>query len=111
MATFTYVPSFSTSIDQEPKILEAKFGDGYEQAVLNGINSDPETWSLKFTNISSTNAQVIVDFFLTNETATTPFDWMNPNGVTGRYKCRKWTRTYDGYEPNGLTCTFDEVFW
>lgn len=111
MATFTYTPSYSTSLAQEPKILEAKFGDGYEQAIFNGLKHSPESWSIKFTSISATEVQNIISFFVDNNTATTPFDWTNPNGISGRYKCRQWTRTYDGFEPNGLTCTFDEVFW
>ena len=111
MATFSYTPSYSTSLKQQPKILEAKFGDGYEQATLMGINTNPETWNLKFTDMSNTTVSAIISFFITNDTATTPFDWTNPNSVAGRYKCKEWTRTYDGFEPNGLTCTFEEVFW
>ena len=111
MATFTHTPSLSTSLKQKPKILEAKFGDGYEQAVFNGINYTPEMWKLTFDNISTIDAQIIVDFFNTYNTATTPFDWTNPNGVLGKYKCREWSRTYDGFEHNNLSCTFEEVFW
>jgi len=61
--------------------------------------------------MSSTDVDTIISFFLTNNTATTPFDWTNPNSVAGRYKCKEWTRVYDGFEPNGLTCKFQEVFW
>lgn len=111
MATFIYTPSLSTSLGQEPKILEAKMGDGYEQAAFNGINYNPEKWELNFNNRSNTDVQAIIDFFITNETPITPFDWTNPNNVAGKYKCRSWKRTYDGYAHNNLTCTFDEVFW
>jgi len=111
MATFTYTPSLSTSLKQKPKILEAKFGDGYEQAMFKGINYNPEKWQLKFQNISTADAQIIVDFFGDNETPITPFDWTNPNSVAGKYKCREWSRTYDGYDHNTLTCMFEEVFW
>lgn len=113
MATFptTYVPSYASSLDQQPKILEAKFGDGYEQAVFNGINYDPEKWSLKFSNISLADADAIISFFTTNNTAITPFDWTNPNSVAGKYKCRDWKRSYDGYEHHTVTCVFEEVYW
>ena len=111
MATFSYVPSYSSSLKQAPKILEAKFGDGYEQVAYNGINYDPETWQLTFTNMAKADVDSIVSFFLTNNTATTPFDWTNPNSVAGKYKCKEWNRTYNGYEHNNLTCVFEEVFW
>ena len=111
MATFTYTPSLTTSLNQKPKILEAKFGDGYEQAVFEGINYKPEKWELKFDNISVVDAQTIVDFFNIYDSATTPFDWTNPNSVAGKYKCREWSRTYDGFSHNNLSCTFEEVFW
>ncbi len=111
MATFSYTPSYSTSLKQKPKIIEAKFGDGYEQATTMGINVDPEQWGLKFTNASKATVDAIIAFFLTNSVATTPFTWVNPDGVSGRYKCKEWARTYGGYEVNGLTCKFEEVFW
>lgn len=111
MATFTFVPSYSTSIGQQPKIIEAKFGDGYEQAIFNGINYTPKVWDLQFNNISAASAQSIINFFITNNTATTPFDWTDPESVAGKYKCKEWKQTYNAYEARSLTCKFEEVFW
>lgn len=111
MATFTYTPSYSTSLDQQPRISEATFGDGYVQAIGDGINNNPKKWSINFNAVPLTDATTILAFFTTNNTAATPFDWTAPDGVAGRYKCKSWKRSYDGFGYANISCTFEEVFW
>jgi phage-related protein len=111
MATFTYVPSYSSAVEYTPRLIEAKFGDGYEQAVENGINSNPAKWSLTFSNVSDTTAEAIISFFTAYRTYVLPFDWTDPNGVAGRYKCKSWQKTFSGYEDRTVTCTFEQVYW
>jgi len=111
MATFTALPSYSSSINVKPKIIEAKFGDGYEQAVLDGINSKPRKFSLQFNTLDKTDGDAIEAFFDTNETATTPFDWIPPSGIAGRFKCKEHSRNYVSGFTSSITCTFEEVFF
>lgn len=111
MATFTYIPSYTSALSQEPRILEAKFGDGYEQAVTDGINFNPKMWKLSFSNISHSSAATIISFFTTNNTATTSFDWTDPDGDAGKYKCKKWDKSFDGADHVSLSCEFQQVFW
>lgn len=111
MATFTYIPSYSSALSQEPRILEAKFGDGYEEIVEDGVNHASKTWKLSFNNISHATADLVIDFFETNETWLTPFDWTDPDGELGRYRCDEWSKSFDGFEPVSLSCEFKQVFW
>ena len=111
LTAFTVIPSYSSSVDFTPKILEASFGDGYSQAVGNGVNYNPQKWNLVFSNISPSTATTIINFFKTNNTATTPFDWTDPEGVAGRYKCKSWKRIYDTAGTANLTCMFEEVYF
>ena len=111
MATFTYAASYSSSLEQEPRILNAKFGDGYEQNTYDGINYNPQKWSLTFQNISKVDALSILNFFKTNNTPTTSFVWENPEGVSSKYLCKKWSRNYSGFDQMNVSCMFEEVFW
>lgn len=45
------------------RILTAKFGDGYEQRVLDGINTKNETFSASFNNRSAEEINLIAAFF------------------------------------------------
>lgn len=111
MATFTYIPSYSSSLEQTPRVLNATFGDGYEQSTLDGINHTAKKWSLTFQNRSDTDADAIISFFKTNSTATTSFDWTDPDGEALKFKCKSWRRSYDGFEHYTVTCMFEQVFW
>lgn len=111
MATFTAVPSYNSSLKVKPKILEAKFGDGYEQAVGDGINNKPRAYNLQFNVLDEADADAIEAFFDTNNTATTPFDWTPPIGAAGRFKCREHDRVFVSGTISDITCTFEEVFF
>ena len=44
------------------RVLSAKFGDGYEQRVLDGINNIEETYDVSFRNRSKAEINTIADF-------------------------------------------------
>jgi len=111
MATFTHKPSYSSNLNIKPRILEAKFGDGYEQAIGDGINTKPRKYSLQFNNLKVTDGNDIETFFDTNDTATTPFDWTPPTGSAGRFKCKEHTRDYVSGLTSNIVCLFEEVFF
>lgn len=111
MATFTYTPSFNSALDDSPDIVAVKFGDGYEQSAYKGIHKYKKLFTLGWTNITQTEANAIVDFFKTNDSAITPFNWTPPDGTEGRFLCRKHKTTYVDSDIVNLTCTFEEVNW
>lgn len=111
MATFTYIPTRSSSVAVEPRTSTATFGDGYELSILDGINNSPEMWNLSFANVDLTTAQNIVMFFKDNVTATTSFDWVTPDGNAYKFLCKKWQRSFDSSVTATISCTFQQVFW
>ena len=110
MATFSYAPSYSSKVSYKPRFKEAVFGDGYEQAAEDGINTNPATWNLSFSNITNAQAESIIGFFETNKTWITSFDWTSPRGVAGKYKCKTFDEGFDTFGTRQVTATFQEVF-
>jgi len=72
----------------KPRVRSAKFGDGYEQRRVDGINNINESYSVNFNNRTSSEADDIIAFFNTNG-AVTSFDFTLPDtnstsSVTGK---------------------------
>ena len=47
----------------KPRVLTAKFGDGYEMRVRDGINNTPRAWGLTFANKPKIEADDLYTFF------------------------------------------------
>lgn len=109
MATFTWIPSTGASLSLRPNVRRVAFGDGYEQRVAFGINTQPEVWSLEFRGKTTVDAAAI-DAFLRARGAVQAFDWTSPAGSTAKFTCEEWSRSVD--EPNVETvrATFKQVF-
>lgn len=110
MATFTWTPDFGASAEYKPRVRVAKFGDGYEQRVPDGINTGQDDWSLRFSVRSDVETGEILTF-LEARAATEAFDWMPPGGVTAiRVVCREWSRSFDRNDQNTVTLKFNRVY-
>ena len=109
MATFTWLPSWNAQVARKPKVLSTRFGDGYEQRVADGINTQPAHWSLEFDGRSKTEADAIEAFLLARAGAES-FDWVAPDGVAGRYLCREWNRAVLAGNLYRLDMRLEEVF-
>jgi phage-related protein len=109
MATFTVAPDYQAQLDEQPRTITAKFGDGYEQRAADGINVRPRKWSLKFENRSNTDRDTVLTFFRTHN-AVTAFDWTPPEGAAGKFVCRAWQNVPVQYNLNTITAVFEEVF-
>jgi len=109
MATFTYVPSFEATEISRPKTHEFKAGDGYEQAIRLGLNTDPKEWRLVFNERSNAERDDIVGFF-ESAAGVTSFDWTSPRGIAGKYKCKEWQVSLKSFNFNNIQATFSQVF-
>lgn len=109
MATFTYTPSFEATEASKPRAHKFQAGDGYEQRVRFGLNTDPKEWTLTFSERTDTERDSILAFFETNA-AVTSFDWTPPRGSTGKYVCEEWQVTMRAYNFNTIQATFRQVF-
>ena len=110
MATFTETPSYSSNVSHLYRTLDATFGDGYEQSTFDGINYKVRMYSLSFNARTCAEGDTVMDFFDTNNTATTSFTWVPPDGVSGEFKCKDPKQVYSSSLCD-ISCTFTEVFF
>jgi phage-related protein len=109
MATFTYTPSFEATESSKPRARKFAAGDGYEQRIRFGLNTDAKEWNLTFSERTNTERDAIVVFFET-AAGVSSFDWIDPRGNAGKYVCEEWQVTMRAYNFNTIQATFREVF-
>jgi len=108
MSTFTWNPDTGATMDREPRIRSAQFGDGYQQRALDGLNADLRTFSLSFSGRALAESQAIVTF-LETVGGVTSFDYTHPGDTSRKYICKSWKRTDAAYNLQTVTATFQEV--
>lgn len=108
MSTFSYGVDWSAQMAVTPRVITAKFGDGYEQRAADGINTNLRKWQVQFKNRDDTETAAILAFFEA-ENGVTSFDWTPPVGSAGKFVCREWTHSPTQVDRNTITATFDEV--
>lgn len=109
MPTFTWTPSTGASLDLKPNVRRVAFGDGYEQRLAYGLNTQPESWSLEFRGKTSDEASAI-DAFLRARGGVQFFDWISPAGTIGKFTCEQWSRSVDEPNVETIRATFKQVF-
>lgn len=111
MADWVWVESPGTSVEQEPRVRAAQFGDGYQQRAPDGINTQPQSWSLAFNDVGDETAADMVAF-LRAQGGVLAFNYV-PMWATAaiRVVCPSWRRTLGSQVgTSNVTATFDQVF-
>ena len=98
-----------------PRVLVAKFGDGYEQRLVDGINSVEETFSVTFNNRTAAEIDDITGYFASLKGATS-FTYTVPdsNAAGGELAlkviCQNYNQmyTHDGFYY--VSATFKRVY-
>lgn len=102
-------PDFTLTKKSEPTVRTTKFGDGYSQRLIYGLNQNLKTWDLRWTASSNADAAAIESFFDARQ-GSESFDWTPPEGGTaGKYICPSWTRELQYKNINVITATFVQV--
>jgi len=109
MTTFTIAPDFKAALTAKPRLRKAAYGDGYTQRVADGINYNPESWSLTFSARTTSERDAILAFFVARG-GTESFTWTSPSGVTGVFVCEEWGYTPDNTATHTVTATFTQVY-
>jgi phage-related protein len=110
MSTFTWSVDANPTQTKKPQVNNIKFGDGYEQRVRHGINTNPQVWELSFANRDASEATAI-DNFLDSMGGVTAFDWTPPGGnVALKFKCQSWNKVPGNGNMYSITATFEQVF-
>jgi phage-related protein len=109
MATFTYTPSFEATEASKPRAKKFQAGDGYEQRIRFGLNTDPKEWQLVFKERTDTERDNILAF-LEARAGVESFDWTPPRGTAGKFVCEDWQVTLRSCNFNTISATFRQVF-
>jgi phage-related protein len=109
------VPDKGLGRQSQPRVRIAKFGDGYEQRIADGLNPIQETFSLTFNNREAAEIDDIIGY-LASLGGVSSFDFTFPddNGVGGettiKVVCDTYAQMYanDGYP--SASATFRRVY-
>jgi len=108
MSDFAYQPAYGARIDHEPRVVAAEFGDGYQQRVGDGINTDPQTWELAFNRLLADIDAIEVFFAL--KAGVTAFSWTPEGGSEISVVCPRWQRIKSSHVVESINATFRQVF-
>ena len=109
MSTFTWTPSFSANRNNQPRMHKFASGDGYEQRIRFGLNTNPSEWELQFNNRTDSERDAILAF-LDGQAGATSFDWTTPQGNAGKYVCETYSLEMVSYNFNNIRAKFRQVF-
>jgi phage-related protein len=111
MAVFDWIESAATTLDEEPRVLQTRFGDGYAQRQADGLNPLAQQWSVKFSAVDNANADDLIAF-LRARGGVEAFDW-TPLWHTAaiRVVCPRWSRSQPTeFGQCDISATFVQVF-
>lgn len=104
--TFIWNPDWGSTLAKKPRVQVTRFGDGYENRVAVGLNSNPEAWTLKFTASKPETTPVLA--FLEDRNGVESFYWQTPYGDTKVFVCREWTTENGAIRT--VSASFEQVF-
>ena len=118
----TISPDRGIGRQSTPKVLVAKFGDGYEQRIADGINSIQETFNVTFNNRTAAEIDDITGYFASLK-GTTAFTYTIPDetqtsdvspDTAGERRlkvvCEKYNQLYHHEGVYSVTATFRRVY-
>lgn len=111
MSDFAFVPSTQTRGQDNPRVLESRYGEGYRQMMGDGPNAIQQTWTLVFLNRDPSYIASIRTF-LKGKFGYVAFTWtpLAPFNSEIKVICKTWPWTYDaGGGIIALQCEFEEV--
>ena len=109
MPTFTWTPSVGANLSMRPNVRRVAFGDGYEQRLAYGLNTNLQVWQLAFSARTDVETDSIMNF-LDARNGVESFDWTTPDNVSGKkWVCRQWQKSMIAFNINSISCQFEEV--
>jgi len=112
---FWWKPSYNARVELKPRIKINQFGNGYQQRIVDGINSNLVEMNLNFENRSELETVSILHF-LNQRNGQESFIFNIPtifsksnSRLTTRFTCPEWSPTYVSYNNYNLDLRFIEV--
>lgn len=106
--TFTWRPDSRPTGKFSQRTKSARFGEGYEQVVADGINNESQSWPLTFTG-SKERVQEIIDFLRARK-GYQSFYWTPPFGQQALFRCAEYDPAHMGGKQWTLSATFEQSF-
>ena len=107
---FFWKPSYNLSIGNAPKVRSLRFGDGYEQRTVNGINSVLLRADATFDLRDSQEARAVAHFFASRRGAESfMLKLPPPYDLSKLYVVRSWSSSLVFYNNYSIKCQFEEV--
>lgn len=104
LETFTWSPLNGPTADIQNRTRSAQYGDGYEQIVGDGINTEHQSWPLTFTGMKSEILPILA--FVRAHRELRAFKWVNPLGELGLYRATQIKPTVIDFARMSLSVTF-----
>ncbi len=102
--------SYTTAGKTNLKILEAGFGDGYNQRAADGLNSVQDSWSILWRARADADIKTLTDFFR-DKKGYEAFEWQAPGDTTIKlWTCQDYTKTPITAGYSTLKATFKQEF-
>lgn len=111
----TAIPDKNHTVSSSHKVLTAKFGDGYEQRIADGINSLKEEYSLSF-NTRTKEEIDNIRLFLNDKkgVGSFPYTYLDSNlsggEVTVQVVCENFNTVHNYENYFSLTAKFRRVY-
>jgi len=111
MATFPSItPTYGIQKSSAPATRTVRFGDGYEQRTLLGLNQNPKSYSLTF-EVSETDSDTIETFLDARAADSASFDFTPPGETSSsKFVCETWSKSIPYLNRATIQATFREVF-
>jgi phage-related protein len=107
---FSYAPEFSAQHSYDSRAQTTKFGDGYRQRIVFGMQPQEESWQLSFESRTNAERGQIRDY-LRGAKGVTAFAWTDPrSGEAGKFVCDEWTVEYVNFNNSNISAKFRRVF-
>ena len=106
--TFDYDRQAGATGTVDYRVREIVFGDGYTQAIQDGLNNEIQTWPLSFVG-NLTAMQPIIDFFRRHKGAKA-FYWTPPGSTQGLYRVMTFSITSVGSGVYSISADLKQVF-
>ncbi|MWK56437.1 phage tail protein [Pseudomonas otitidis] len=106
--TFTWCPQTSSSGTAQLKTRTAQFGDGYQQASGDGLNSKSQSWDLTFIGRESDMRALAA--FLDRHQGYRSFAWTPPLGVASLFRSGEYQIAPQGARNYSIAVTFTQAF-
>lgn len=100
----------STAMQLDEKVLQADFGDGYEQTASDGLNSIREAWTLTWPGILDADADAIEAFWRSKGKVTAFWYRVPGRAAAKRFKFTQFERPQVAGHLDGVSVGIREVF-